>query len=73
MSTDGRLEVENCEVAFMTEHSTGNIVGELLHLFPYVAEEGITRLMSYHHDGEGEYSYKVHGHGGSGSDEVGAM
>ena len=35
------------------EHAAGYIVIELFHLFPYVAEGGITGLASYHHDGGG--------------------
>ena len=72
MSTDGRTEVGSSEVAFMTEHAAGDIVGELLHFFSDVAEESITGPASYHHDDEGGNSCKVHGHGGSGSDGVGA-
>ena len=45
-------------------------MGELLHLFSYVAEEGITGPSSYHHDGEGGNYCKLHDHGVSGSDGV---
>ena len=72
MMADGGLEVGSCEVAFMTEHTVGDIVGELFNLSPGVAEEGITGPVFYHNHGEGGNSCKVHGHGGSGSDGVGA-
>ena len=49
-----------------------DVMVELFNLFPDVAEEGVTGPASYHHDGEGGKSCKVHGHGGSGSDGVGS-
>ena len=72
MTADGWLEVWGCEETLMAEHAAGDVVCELFHLLSYVVEEGITGPASYHHDGEGGNSCKVHGHGGSGSDGVGA-
>ena len=72
MMADSRLEVRSYEVTFMMEHATGDIVGELFHFFPDVAEEGITEPAYYYHDGESRNSCKVRGHDGSGSDGVGA-
>ena len=56
------LEIGSCEVTFMTEHVTVDVIGELFILFLDVAEEGITGPVIYHHASEDEKSYEVHGH-----------
>ena len=67
------LEIGSYEVAFMTEHASGDVVGELFNLFIDVVEEGITGLPSYHHVSEGGgNSCEVHYLDGSESDGVGA-
>ena len=69
----GGLEIRSYEVAFMTEHTAEDVVGELFNLFIDVVEEGITGPASYHHVSEyGGNSCEVHDHDGSGSDGVGA-
>ena len=72
MLTDGRMKIGSCELTFITEHAAGNIMGELFHPFSDVVEEIISGPTSYHHDGEGGNSCKVHGNGSSRSNGMGA-
>ena len=37
----GRLEIGGGKIAFVSEHSTGNVVRKLFDLFSYVFEEGV--------------------------------
>ena len=54
----------------MLEHTTGDVVGELLYLFPNVSEESVGGPAANGHDGEGWDSVQVHRHGGSRADVV---
>ena len=60
------------EEGIVLEHATGDIVGELIHLFPNVSEEGVGGPAANEHDGEGWDSVQVHLHGGSRADGVGS-
>ena len=53
------------EEVIVLEHATGDVVGELLHLFPNVSEEVVGGPEANDHDGEGWDSVHVHRHGGS--------
>ena len=41
------------EEGIVLEHATGDVVGELLHLFPNVSEEGVRGPAANENDGEG--------------------
>ena len=56
----------------MLEHVTGDVVGELLHLFPNVSEEGVRGPADNEHASEGWDSVQVNRHGGSLADGVGS-
>ena len=60
------------EEGIVLEHATGDVVSELLHLFPNVSEEGVGGPAANEHDGEGWDSVQVHRHGGSRADVVGS-
>ena len=49
----------------MLEHTTGDVVGELLYLFSNVSEEGVRGPEANEHDGEGWESVQVQLHVGS--------
>ena len=53
------------EEGIVLEHATGDVVGELLYLFPNVSEESVGGPVANKNDGEGLYSFQVHHHGGS--------
>ena len=64
------------EEGIVLENVTGDIVGELIYLFPNVSEEGVGGPAENEHDGEGWDYVQVHRHDGSraygvGSDVVG--
>ena len=60
------------EEGIVLEHATGDVLGELLHLFPNVYEEGVGGPAANEHDGEGWDSFQVHRHVGSLADGVGS-
>ena len=53
------------EEGIVLEHATGDVVGELLHLFPIVSEEVVGGPAANEHDGGGWDSVQVPQHGGS--------
>ena len=60
------------EEGIVLDHATGDVVCELLHLFPNVSEEGVRVPAGNEHDGEGCDSFQVHRHGGPRADRVGS-
>ena len=59
------------EERIVLEHDTGDVVGELLHLFPNVYEECVGGPAANENDGEVWDSVQVHRNGGSRADGVG--
>ena len=53
------------EEVIVLEHATGDVVVELLYLFPNVSKESAVGPAANDNDGEGGYSVQVHLHGGS--------
>ena len=54
--------VECGEEGIVLEHATGDVVGELLYLFPNISEEGVRVPVTNDNDGEGWDSIQVHRH-----------
>ena len=53
------------------EHATGDVVGELIHFFPNVSEEGVGKPAANERDGEDCNSVQVYRNGVSRADGVG--